>query len=238
MLDGDTIILSTGERVRLIGLNAPEVGQECSTEATSKLTGFVFGKEITLEKDVSDKDQYGRLLRYVYVDGIFVNLEIVRLGLAHKYEYGSNTKYSFQFELAENEAKQNQGCLWETSQEDYIQDQCIYIVNFHFNAAGHDNYNLNGEYVSFGNKCSYSIDMTGWTIKDETARRVYTIPVFIFQPSSTFTLYTGTGTNTNKALYWGKTPRDYAAIWNNDGDTLFLRDSNGNMVLTQSYPGY
>jgi len=54
----------------------------------------------------------------------------------------------------------------------------------------------------------------------------------------TFTLYTGTGTNTNSALYWGRTSGNYAAIWNNGGDTLFLRDSNGNLVLSQSYLGY
>ena len=236
--DGDTLKLSTGESVRLIGLNAPESGQSCSSEATAKLKEFVLGKEVTLEQDVSDKDQYSRLLRYVYVDNTFVNLEMVRLGLAHKYEYGSNTKYSSQFEQAEDEAKQNEGCLWKTSQESYINDQCIYITNFHFNAAGDDNYNVNDEYVIFGNKCSYSIEMTGWTIKDETASHLYTIPSFIFQSGATFTLYTGTGTNTNSALYWGRTSGNYAAIWNTGGDTLFLRDSNGNLVLSQSYSGY
>ncbi len=236
--DGDTFKLSTGETIRLIGLNAPESGQSCSSEATAKLKEFVLGKEVTLEQDVSDKDQYGRLLRYVYVDGTFVNLEMVRLGLAHKYEYGSNTKYSSQFEQAEDEAKQNEGCLWKTSQEDYITDQCIYITNFHFNAAGDDNYNSNDEYVIFGNKCSYSIEMTGWTIKDETASHIYLIPSFTFQSGATFTLYTGTGTNTNSALYWGRTSGDYAAIWNNGGDTLFLTDFDGNLVLSQSYFGY
>jgi len=236
--DGDTIKLSSGEEVRLIGINAPELGQSCSSEATNKLKELVLGKEVTLEQDVDNKDQYGRLLRYVYVGDTFVNLEVVRLGLAHKYEYGSNTKYSSQFEQAENEAKQNEGCLWKSSQETYISDQCIYITNFHFNAAGNDNYNLNDEYVTLGNRCSYSIDMISWTIKDETASHLYTIPTFTFQSGSTFTLFTGTGTNTNSALYWGRTSDNYAAIWNNNGDTLFLRDSKGNLVLSQSYSGY
>ena len=238
VLDGDTIKLSNGENVRLIGLNAPESGQSCSSEATDKLKGFVLGKEVILEQDVDDKDQYGRLLRYVYVNGTFVNLEIVRLGLAHKYEYGSNTKYSSQFEQAENEAKENEGCLWKSEEVNYIQDKCIQITNFHFNAAGDDNYNLNDEYVTLENKCSYSIGMDSWTIKDETASHIYTIPTFTFQSGVTFTLYTGTGTNTNSALYWGRTSGDYAAIWNNGGDTLFLRDSDGNLVLTKSYAGF
>jgi len=148
VLDGDTFKLSTGETVRLIGLNAPESGQSCSSEATAKLKEFVFGKEIRLEKDIDDKDQYGRLLRYVYVDdGVFVNSGMIWLGFAHKYEYGSNTKYSSLFEQAENEAKQNEGCLWKSEEVSYIQDKCTYITNFHFNAAGDDNYNLNDEYV-------------------------------------------------------------------------------------------
>ncbi len=238
VLDGDTIQLSTKERVRLIGINAPEVGQKCSSEATSKLKELVLEKKVMLERDTEDKDKYGRLLRYVYVDGVFVNKEIVRLGLAHKFEYGENTKYSDQFEEAENEAKHNMACLWRMGEEKYIQDNCIYIDDFHFNAAGDDNYNLNDEYVAFGNNCTYSINMTSWTVKDESASHNYTIPTFTFSGNSRFTLYSGQGKNTNTELYWGRTQGQYAAIWNNDGDTLFLRDSAGNLVLTESYTGY
>jgi len=235
VIDGDTIKLNTGEKVRLIGINAPETGQPCSSEAKSKLTNLVFGRTVTLEKDVDEVDQYGRLLRYVYVDGTFVNVEVVRLGFAHKYEYGSNTQYSSQFEQAEQEAQQNQGCLWQSSEENYIQDQCIYIYSFHYNAAGDDNYNLNDEYVIFGNKCSYSVDMSSWTVKDETASHLYTFPSFTFQPGAFVTLSTGLGTDTNSVLYWGRSSGNYAAIWNNGGDTLYIRDNSGNLVLVQSY---
>ena len=238
VIDGDTIEINTSERVRLIGINAPEEGEKCYEESKEYLENFLSDKEITLERDMEDKDQYDRLLRYVFADGHNVNYGMVYLGFAHKYEFGSNTKYSSWFEEAENEAKQNEGCLWKLEEVNYIQDKCIYITNLHFNAAGDDNYNLNDEYVTFGNKCSYSIDMGGWTIKDETASHIYTILAFTFQSGATFTLYTGSGTNTNSALYWGRTSGDYAAIWNNGGDTLFLRDSGGNLVLSQSYSGY
>ena len=239
VIDGDTIRLSNGKTVRLIGLNAPESGQPCSSEATNTLREFVLGKQITLEEDVDDKDQYGRLLRYVYVDRTFINLELVRLGLAHKYEYGSNTKYSSQFEQAENEAKQNDSCLWQTSEEDYIQERCISITNLHYNAYGNDNYNLNDEYVTFRNSCSYPINMDDWTVKDNTASHIYYFPEFSVESGNAVTLYTGSGTNTftidGHKLYWGRTSGEYAAIWNNNGDTLFLRNKNGNLVLSQSY---
>ncbi|MFH1638624.1 MAG: thermonuclease family protein, partial [Candidatus Woesearchaeota archaeon] len=217
VLDGDTIKLSSRETVRLIGLNAPESGDKCFSEAKTTLEDLVLGKEITLETDIDDKDQYGRLLRYVFVDGHNVNYGMIYLGFAHKYDYGANNKYSNEFEQAENVAKKNEGCLWKSEEVKYIQDECIQIRDFHFNAAGDDNYNLNDEYVTFENTCIYSLNMEGWTIKDETASHVYTILLFTFPPDSTFTLYTGKGTNTASELYWGRSSGDYAAIWNNGG---------------------
>lgn len=236
VIDGDTIQLSTGEDVRLIGINAPEVGEKCYEEAREFLEDFILEKEVTLESDVADKDQYERLLRYVFIDGHNVNYGMVYLGLAHKYEYGSNTKYSSWFEEAENEAKENNGCLWEKSEENYV--NCFVITNFHFNAVGDDNYNLNNEYVTLENKCDYQIDMTNWTIKDETSSHLYYFPQFIIDKKESFTLYTGIGTNTNSKLYWGRQEGNYAAIWNNNGDTLFLRDKQGNLVLSESYEGF
>ena len=126
----------------------------------------------------------------------------------------------------------------EEDELNYIQDQCIYIKDFHFNAEGDDNFNLNDEYVILGNRCLYSIDLTDWTIKDDTTIHTYRFPSFKFQKDSAFTLYTGTGTNTDIALYWGRIPGKYAAVWNNGGDTLFLRDSDGMLVLIQGYSGY
>ena len=238
VIDGDTIKLSTGESVRLIGINAPEKGEKCYEEAKTYLEEWVLENEdILLEEDIEDKDQYGRLLRYVFVDVYNVNHRMILEGLAHKYEYGSNTKYSSLFEEAENKAKENKGCLWEKSEEDYA--DCFIITNFHFNAEGNDNYNLNDEYVTLKNKCNYQIDMGGWTIKDNTASHIYYFPQFIVSGESSFTLYTGIGTDTNTKLYWERQEGNYAAIWNNNGgDTLFLRDEIGNLVLTKSYEGY
>ncbi len=235
VIDGDTIKLSTGESVRLIGINAPETGEFCSLEATNKLKELILGKKIISEKDVEDKDQYGRLLRYVFINGINVNIEIVRLGLAHAYEYGSNTKYLAQIKQAEDEAKQNEGCLWKSSEKDYIQDKCISLTNFHYDASGNDNYNLNDEYVTFKNKCSYLIDLSSWTIKDNTASHIFTIPQFILRAGATFSLYTGIGINSDSVLYWGRSSGNYAAIWNNDHDTLYLRDNEGSLVLDYNY---
>ena len=76
VIDGDTIEISGGARVRYIGIDTPEVYPELEyygAEAREKNAEMVEGKIVVLEKDVSDRDRYGRLLRYVYVDGTFVN---------------------------------------------------------------------------------------------------------------------------------------------------------------------
>jgi len=244
VIDGDTIQLSTDEEVRLIGINAPEVGEKCYKESKEFLKDFILDKEITLEKDIEDKDQYGRLLRYVYADGHNVNYGMIYLGYAHKYEYGLNTRDSSWYEEAENIAKENCGCIWQPCEDNddeipnYIEDECFTITNLHFNAVGDDNYNLNDEYVTINNKCGYQIDMSDWTIKDETSSHIYYFPEFSIDKENSFTLYTGKATDTNSKLYWGREEGDYAAIWNNNGDTLFLRDTQGNLVLTKSYEGY
>jgi len=77
VIGGDTIELKGGKRVRLLGIDATEKGQYYHDEAANRLKQLVEGKKVVLEKDVTDRDRYGRLLRYVYVDGIFVNLEMV-----------------------------------------------------------------------------------------------------------------------------------------------------------------
>ena len=87
--DGDTLRLTNGRKVRLLQIDAPENGTDCyGRDATRTLIGLTpKGTRITLEADRSldDKDTYGRLLRYVLVDGANVNLELVAQGAAAPY---------------------------------------------------------------------------------------------------------------------------------------------------------
>lgn len=232
VIDGDTIKLQNGERVRLLGINTPEKGQPYYEEATNGLKKLVEGKTVTLERDIEDKDQYGRLLRYIYVADTFVNLEMVREGYANVYVISQNTKYSDEFEKAEEEAKIAERGIWQTSGEDL--SKCIDVLDFHWNAEDNDCYNLNDEYVTFKNTCSRSIDMTGWTVKDE-ANHIYTFPDFTLMGGAMVTLYTGSGKDTTTELYWDSSGYTSNAIWNNDGDTLYLRDISGNLAISYSY---
>ena len=124
VIDGDTIILDNEEKVRYIGINAPELPNGCfAQEAADENKRLVEGKQVRLEKDVSETDNYGRLLRYVYllmveaqspqeVEPLFVNDYLVRNGYAYDFPYEPDEKYREQFSEAKEEAKENRRGLW------------------------------------------------------------------------------------------------------------------------------
>jgi len=115
VIDGDTIIIDTGHTVRYIGIDTPEVHpvpEAYGSEARLANQELVEGKEVTLERDVSETDRYGRLLRYVYVDETFVNGELVRLGLAEAKAYPPDTRYQDILEQLESEARQAGQGMW------------------------------------------------------------------------------------------------------------------------------
>ncbi len=114
VIDGDTIVLATGEHVRYIGINAPEpTNAECyAREATAKNAELVAGRPVRLEKDTRETDDYGRLLRYVYVDDLFVNGELVRLGYARARVYPPDVRYTDLLAELEREAQGNARGLW------------------------------------------------------------------------------------------------------------------------------
>ncbi|MFC2060606.1 thermonuclease family protein [Chloroflexota bacterium] len=115
VIDGDTIIIDTGQRVRYIGIDTPETYpllEDHGLEALQANRELVEGKTVHLEQDVSETDKYGRLLRYVYVNDIFVNAELVRQGLAQAKAYPPDTKYQDYLEKLETGARQTGKGMW------------------------------------------------------------------------------------------------------------------------------
>ena len=123
VVDGDTIKVSIGGNiytVRYIGIDCPEThhpqrGLEwLGPEAAEQNRHLVEGKTVSLEKDISETDKYGRLLRYVWLGDLMVNAELVRLGFAQVATYPPDVKYQELFLRLEQEARAAGRGLWAT----------------------------------------------------------------------------------------------------------------------------
>ena len=114
VIDGDTIdVLLDGKqtRVRYVGINTPERDESCYSEATQANRDLVEGKTVTLVTDTSNTDQYDRLLRYIYADGVFVNDALVRNGYAEAVLYQPDDAFYSDFLALEKSATSaNIGC--------------------------------------------------------------------------------------------------------------------------------
>jgi micrococcal nuclease len=119
VIDGDTLLLNNGERVRLIGADTPETKhprkpvQYFGMEAYQFTKQMVEGKDVRLEYDWQRRDRYRRLLAYVYLmDGTFLNAEIIKQGYGFAY-----IRYPFkfleEFRLYEREAREQKRGLWK-----------------------------------------------------------------------------------------------------------------------------
>lgn len=133
VIDGDTIQLETRERVRLIGIDTPEMhdsdkllrdshrtGQDARTIKAMGKKAYEFtkllleGKRVSLEFDVEKRDKYNRLLAYVYLkDGMFANAEIVKQGYASLMTFPPNVKYADLFLKLYREAREQERGLWK-----------------------------------------------------------------------------------------------------------------------------
>ncbi len=118
VIDGDTLELTDKRRVRYIGINTPESVDprrpvQCfGKEASAFNKQLVEEQTIEMEKDVSDIDKYGRLLRYVYVDDVFINEFLVRQGYASIDTIPPDVKYAQTFLQAQKEAREAKRGLW------------------------------------------------------------------------------------------------------------------------------
>lgn len=115
IIDGDTIDVAIGNqtyRVRYIGIDTPEKDDAYFWQAAGENQNLVYGKQITLIKDVSETDKYDRLLRYIFVGDTFVNYELIRKGFALASTYPPDVACASYFSQAQNQAQSEQVGLW------------------------------------------------------------------------------------------------------------------------------
>ncbi len=155
VIDGDTIEIDGGERVRYIGIDTPETVDprkpvQCfGVEASKKNKELVEGKEVRLEKDITERDKYGRLLRYIWVGDSLINLELVKQGFAYSYSYPPDVKYQNQFVKAQQEAREAKLGLWSDCPDDskQVSSPSVAPVIGDFNCSIKGNISSSGEKI-------------------------------------------------------------------------------------------
>jgi micrococcal nuclease len=240
VIDGDTLVVLVHkgegqlEDVRLIGIDAPEKGEDFAGEATAALEDLVDQQEVRLETGAEERDQYGRLLAYVFVgDGVdelktnvFVNAELLRRGLATLYTVPPNVRYVDRLQQAQDQARTARVGMWAAAAASPLK-----IADVVYDPPGDDTLDLNQEYLVFEVMASGSLK--GYAVEDESGHR-FDFPDTVYQEGQTLTLHSGRGTNTQSDLYWGASG---SAIWNNNGDLVKVLDPQGRIVESYQYGG-
>jgi len=139
IIDGDTVQLESGEIVRYLGIDTPEIATKdsgpefYSREAARYNKKLVFMKKVKLEFDVEKKDQYGRLLAYVFVKDVFVNGELVKHGYAKAMVKPPNLKYRDALLNYQKKAMDEERGLWQEkkreSESSYVGNKRTYVLH-------------------------------------------------------------------------------------------------------------
>jgi len=228
VIDGDTIkVIIEGEEysVRYIGVDSPEVqyGEWMGKEAFEANTNLVFGKDVYLERDVSETDRYNRLLRYVFLeDGTFVNAELVRLGVARAIAYPPDTKYQPIFEEMEQDARDEIIGIWKTTSTPEVTDtptsseENVQIISVDKKA----------EYVDIKNFGFTTVSLNGWMLRSEKGFQDCYLGGNL-EPGITLRIWALAADDEEEGYNCGKGSN----IWNNsEPDPAVLYNSSGEEV--------
>lgn len=205
VIDGDTVVVN-GSSMRLLGINCPEKGEFLYEEAKDFLEELVLNKSLRIERH--EKDLYGRELVYLFDEKKNINLEIIGEGFANYYFPEGKDRYYKKF------VKVWEGCLKKNinlcEHSENICSECIEL----------EEWNIKKQKVVLYNKCDFDCKMNKWNIKDEGRKK------FIFE---NFVL----GSRKEAEI----TSEDFneTYVWTSSGDTLFLRDDEGKLVLWEGY---
>lgn len=228
VFDGDSIEVETEGRtdeVRLIGINAPE-GDECfGDSAREALLVYLEGREVSLV-DGSDRDvdQYGRLLRYVYAGSENINGRMLADGNAVTLQ-GAH-RYNDAFVEISNLAADAGYGMWAADACGPPPTPGMGIVDVQYDPPGPDDEHLDDEYVRIANRGEDIIALTGWTLRDESTQNRFVFGHDTLAPGDAITVTTSCGTDRADTLHWCSD----RPIWSNDGDTVMLQDTSGNVA--------
>jgi len=209
IIDGDTIELDDGRRIRLLNINSPEKSSALHAGSKEYLEQF---QNNNIYLDYAGKEKYGRDLARIYdLDSNYINLELVKNGLASKFLVSEGELN--EFSEAEAQALAEGMGIW---------------IHSDFYGCIESNIDRDEEKVILSSKCG-SLNLEGWTLKDES-RKEYKFHISNF---SEIILFSKEGEDNQYYIFWNQKTN----VWNSDRDTLYIFDEESKIVLAQSY-GY
>jgi len=257
--DGDTIVVEIEgreEALRYIGIDCPECASEDSEMAdlaTQANAALVRDKVVRLERDVSERDRFGRLLRYVWVGDLMVNAELVRQGMAISKAYAPDTSKQDLLDEAEEKARLAGRGVWKPSTatseptetpnltltpnpaptltpaaDETTRSSDLGILDVATVEICGFRPKSKPEEITICNTGSQAVDLTGWFIRSVTGGQEYAFPNgYILGPGEQVTVYSYTGTRPSgtKHLDWTNKP-----MWNNKGDPAELYSGPNDFV--------
>ena len=252
----------TVETARLIGVDTPEVhvavdppefgventtaGRECLRAAGHEASRFskerLLGEQVgvSFDPNLDKRGYYGRLLVYVVTENGTHNYDLIESGQARVYE--SDFTDRSRYETAEEDARADGTGVWRCAAGESIPTATatdsggstsasgLRVASVTADPDGPDGEVLNEETVTLENAGNESLQLTGWTLAD-AADHTYTFGNLTLAPGEQVTVHTGSGTDTATDRYWGAS----SPLWNNDGDTVIVRDAEGSVVLQYQY---
>ncbi len=205
IIDGDTLEVNNGTKIRLLNINAPEKDQRGHDLGFNFLKGL---ENKTVDIDIIGTDKYNRNLARIYTPD-YINLLMVREGFASK------------FLVQESELKE----FSKAEEEAISSSKGIWIKSSYYGCFSID-INKNSEVVDIYNKCK-EVNMLGWILKDES-RKIFSFKDFSIGQIKIHSLK---GEDNSTDLFWQSTTN----IWNNDRDSLYLFDNDGGLAAYEEY---
>ena len=227
--DGDTLTLTTGDRVRLRWVNTPELrpAEAYAEQALAATQAFVgHGPVHLLLGSTNPRDGYGRVVAGIQTAEGNLSIHLLELGLAHIFVIPPDTTDLTPFIAAQERARAARLGIW--SDERY--QGALHITSFHANAPGEDTTNIDGEYLRICNVSPTPINLAGYKIARGDGKS-WVLPSVVVPAGYTFELHSGVGTDqTDQSLQIKVHLQSTSPVWNDDHDRCTLTDPLGKLV--------
>jgi micrococcal nuclease len=265
VIDGDTIDVNISgqvKRIRYIGVDTPETKDprtpvQCfGQQASDANEAMVGATSVFLEKDISETDRYGRLLRYVYTPEAFVNAELVRRGYARAVTYPPDVRHEPTFRDLERAARDTKAGLWGPPCNGVVSQPTAVpppqpppsqratatprppappsggtgkVIISHIFYDGREARSEGDEYAAIKNTGSTAVNLEGYHLNAGDGGQDFYFPSFVLRPGAEVRVYT------NRDIEGSFSFGRRSAIWNNSGDCGYLYDPNGAEVSKYCY---